>query len=423
MRQGRAPPAGSICDAICVRSVKSLTGLGVGVRPGHIWPMTGTVTNSGVNKNRAWVASALLVIVSALLGYAAMEVGYRLYQYSTIAKSLLVNVRAQLPGPAAERSVFDRYTGYRYKSNFAFRSETSPFPIDWRTNSHGLIAREEFSVQKPAREFRIGLIGDSFTANVTNTVRWGDVLEDVLNASPEWRDRIGGRNTRVINFGLDGIGVVQFGEVAERIAQPFGIDLLLVNVIRGDVMRRPIYRGSRAAVAEPDLAEWIKVNALSKMPWLSPYPEVLAVTMGRFTGLEPRLTIERAGNLLMGDRRFYDTAEEAAAQSSIAARLVERRFPDAIWLLHPTWDEYTNQPNPSGNDKLEHDSFRLFRNLVSDIEFVNMRERVPMPNSRAEIDSWFNVPHDRHNSDLGLRIYGQAVARFVVERWTKRSSN
>jgi hypothetical protein len=385
--------------------------------------MTGNVTNSGVNQNRTRVVSVILVLISTLLGYAAIEVGYRIYQYSTILKGLLINVRAQSPGPAAERSVFDRNTGYRYKSNFVFRSGTSPFPIDWRTNSHGLIAREEFPVQKPEREFRIGLIGDSFTANVTNTVRWGDVLEDALNASSEWRDRIGGRNTRVVNFGLDGIGVVQFGEVADRIAQPFGIDLLLVNVIRGDVMRRPIYRGSRVVVAEPDLAAWIKATALSKMSWLSPYPEVLAVTMGRLIGLEPRLTIERAGVLLMGDRRFYDTAEEAAAQSAIAARLIERRFPKAIWLIHPTWDEYTNQPNPSGNDRLEHDSFRLFRDLVSDIEFVNMRERVPAPNSRAEIDSWFNVPHDRHNSDLGLRIYGQAVARFVIERRTKRSSD
>ncbi len=378
----------------------------------------GAAVSDGFHRFGARLAPAILVIVSTLLGYAVIEAGYRFYQYSAIAEMLSINVRSQLPEPGWERSVFDRYTGYRYKPNFTFRPENTRFPIDWRTNSHGLIAREDFPVQKPSEEFRIGLVGDSFTANVTNTVRWGDVLEDILNASPKWRAHVQGHHTRVINFGLDGIGVVQFGEVVERIVQPFGVDLLLVNTIRGDVMRQPYYMGSRETVAKADLVEWIRTNALSRMSWLSPYPEVLAVIAGRFIGLEPRLTLQKAGNLLSGTR-FYETAEEAAEQSSIAARMVERRFPDAIWLMHPTWDEYANEPNPSGNDKLEYDSFQLFRQTMRHLNFVSMRERLAEPRSRVEIDSWFNVPYDRHNSDLGLKLYGQAVASFLIEHEAK----
>lgn len=54
--------------------------------------------------------------------------------------------------------------------------------------------------------------------------------------------------------------------------------------------------------------------------------------------------------------------------------------------------------------------------MASRIDFVTMIDRLPKPQSRAEIDSWYNVPHDQHNSDKGLRLYGEAVARVLVDR-------
>jgi hypothetical protein len=44
------------------------------------------------------------------------------------------------------------------------------------------------------------------TANITNSVRWTEVLEEDLNASSKWKTRVDGKGTRVINFGVDGIG-------------------------------------------------------------------------------------------------------------------------------------------------------------------------------------------------------------------------
>src|SRR5262249_19326997 len=109
-----------------------------------------------------------------------------------------------------------------------------------------------------------------------------------------------------------------------------------------------------------------------------------------------------------------------AQRSAASARLVEQHFPDAIWLLHPVWDQYANQPNPSGNDELERESFAQFKQLMRNIQFVDMMELVAKPRSRAEIDSWFNVPYDRHNSDLGSRIYGEAVSQFLIARTPSR---
>ncbi len=152
----------------------------------------------------------------------------------------------------------------------------------WKTNSHGHIARSEYPVAKPRSRFRIGLVGDSFTANVDNTIRWGDVLEDRLNASEAWRVMLGGRHVRVINFGLGGIGVVQFDDVAVEMAVPFEVDLLLVKLLREDVRRRPYYRGGASAtLMRPEQrARYIDEAVLSRLPSWSIYPEVIARTLG-----------------------------------------------------------------------------------------------------------------------------------------------
>jgi hypothetical protein len=70
------------------------------------------------------------------LGYAAVEIAYRVYQYSTIAGVLAEGVKAQLRDDLA-------------------------FPVEWRTNSHGLVARSEFSIGKPAGVFLSGPVGEA----------------------------------------------------------------------------------------------------------------------------------------------------------------------------------------------------------------------------------------------------------------------
>jgi hypothetical protein len=354
-------------------------------------------------------AGAVVVVFCSFLGYAAVEVAYRAYQYYAVRAALVAAAAARFSADGTGVSIFDERTGYRYRPNLDFQPENSPFPVHYRTNAHGLIAREDYPVQKPAGEFRIGLIGDSFTANVTNSVRWGDVLEDRLNASPRWREAVGDRRTRVVNFGLDGIGVVQFDDVAATMTMPFGIDLLVVNMIRSDVARRPYFRGRRESVSQADITNWVERNALSQMSWLSPYPEVLAVVSGRLFRLAPRLTVERAGALLMGERH-YANVEDAGEQSAQAAREVMRLYPGAVWLVHPAMWDYTAE-----EDTLFRMSYEAFVRRVPEIALVDMMPRLPTPRSRDELNSWFNVPHDLHNSDLGLRIYGEAVALYLIE--------
>ncbi|MGA7067298.1 MAG: SGNH/GDSL hydrolase family protein, partial [Pseudolabrys sp.] len=195
----------------------------------------------------AFIAPSALVCCSLLAGYILVEVGYRAFTYASFYEQMRFAAgRAFIAG---KNSIFDEHTGYRYEPNLV--------DPNFRTNSHGLIAREEFPVEKPADEYRIGVIGASFTANVDSTIRWTDVVEDALNASTAWRVSVGGRRTRVINFGLDGIGFSQYGAVAERIALPFDLDLLFVNVTTNDFVRRPYYRGPLSAMSEAQLSAHI----------------------------------------------------------------------------------------------------------------------------------------------------------------------
>ena len=345
---------------------------------------------------------------SALLGYLVVEAGYRVYAYCSIRNTLLAATRSQIPANrgddvyAVSYSVFDVDTGYRYRPNIEVQF-SDPFPVAWKTNSHGHIARSEYPVAKPRGRFRIGLVGDSFTANVDNTIRWGDVLEDRLNASEAWRVMTGGRHVRVINFGLDGIGVVQFDDVAVEMAVPFEVDLLLVNLVREDVRRRPYYRGSASAtiIRSEQLTSYIDAEVLSRLPFWSIYPEVIARTLGHWLHLTPRLTASR----------HYERDEDAIDASVAAVQRLRCYFPDAIFLVHP---EYEDLRDPTLDA-----AFEGFAQRLPEVTMVDMAALLPGPSTEEQWDNWF-LPDDGHPSDLGLRIYGETVAAYLIDRFQER---
>jgi len=364
---------------------------------------------------KRFAQSLILAVISTLLSYGLLEAGYRIWAYESIKGKIIALASSQFPRAEGGTSIYDPLTGYRYRSNLKVERYDGPFPISWATNNHGHIAREDYPAQKPAGEFRIGLIGDSMTANVTNTVRWGDVLQDHLNTSEAWRASVGGRSTRVINFGLDGIGTVQFGAVASELAAPFGIDLLIVNLIKPDVARRPYYRGASNGLSQAEFQKIILSKSIDKMSWTEWQPELIAATIGPHLGLKPHLTLGAAAALLNGPRH-YARADEAATTSVQSFRRLLGLFPRAVFLVHPVYQDYLNRLDDSADALLFRESFENFRALMGEVDFVNMIDRLPKPSSQQEIDSWYNVPADQHNSDKGLKLYGEAIAILLIER-------
>ena len=349
--------------------------------------------------------NVLLALFSLMIGYGIIEITLRIYLYGSYYQLIVKAAANNISGDRTSNAIFDQYTGYKYKPNLEVGPISEPFPIHYKTNSHGLIARNEIPIDKPVGNFRIGVVGDSFTAGVMSTVRWSDVLEDLLNKDKEWRGVVRNKHTTVINFGLDGAGTVQFDDVVERVVLPYKIDFLIVNMLREDVIRRHFYRaGHLGKVTDSQITRY--TNAiLSQLPWFGIYPEALAFSLGHKFGLKRRLSLE---NHFSG-KRFFDTSEEAAIQSNSAIVKILDMFPGALLLIDPTYKEHIQAVEP-----FEKDAFEKFMFLDSGSKWIDMNLELPAPKSREDLNKWFNVPYDQHKNALGTKLYGEAVTKVVI---------
>src|SRR5262245_20063989 len=221
------------------------------------------------SKQTSYWHATLSVAMSVLVTLLVLEAFYRVFHYWTLPNNLFARVSAQFPGNsqihtnANEQYLPDMNLGYVYAPNFqGHRGE--PWHSRCGTTSHRHVSQFEYPQRKPRGEFRIGIIGDSMTASIHNNVRWTEVLEAELNASPKWRARVGGAFTRVINFGVDGMGMIQFAAVLRHHAMDFEPDLVVVNFISDDILRRFRYKSTppKAASREESIRHYVKKNFL-----------------------------------------------------------------------------------------------------------------------------------------------------------------
>lgn len=375
-----------------------------------------------MSKLKNYSVSLFSIVFSILIGYLIVEVSYRLFLYHSYEKQIYQLIISRLPGnepsknsdyitPPLNPRIFDLYTGTRYKKNIVVGPISHPYPVFYKTNSQGLISRDEFPIKKPIGEFRIGVIGDSFTAGTTNVVRWTDVLEDRLNKNPSWKTLTKHNFTRVINFGIDGIGNIQFDDVAERIATQYSLDFLIVNMLKEDIPRRPFYLGQATEMTEIEVKNYVKDEILTKVPWFTTYPEVLSVILKPYFSTKNRLSINEVIQLdkLFTGNRFYESMDEAAQFANIANKKIVSIFPNALFLIDPTYKEYTNS-----TENFVNEAFEKMLKLNPKLNYIDMFPITKKPNSQTELDSWFNVPHDFHKNALGATIYGNSVADLLL---------
>jgi hypothetical protein len=67
-------------------------------------------------------------------------------------------------------------------------------------------------------------------------VTWPDALEQALNKDEGLKKQTGKTVFKVLNFGLDGTGIVQWPNVYKNRAAQFNPDLLIVNFISDDIL-------------------------------------------------------------------------------------------------------------------------------------------------------------------------------------------
>jgi hypothetical protein len=270
-------------------------------------------------------------------------------------------------------------------------------------------------------------------------VTWPTDLQKDLNKDAALKKAIGKSTFKVVNFGLDGTGLVQWPAVYRYKAKAFHPDLVVVNFIGNDMYRRFIYRdtvrigsGDRVMITCSSLPVAVKnnhcVNAYSfvidpaapdyklaqarikselykamvaHLPWFSPYPELLAVLLnGRF-GLHPRLQF-RDGSMF-----YFDSSEKAISESQNALKDIASQHPAVIALFHPAVEECLSKQPP--------DSVKELMKREENVKIVNMLDFLPLTSSEDEIKKWYNLPYDSHPSDYGAEVYANAVAGRISD--------
>jgi hypothetical protein len=394
----------------------------------------------------AYWREALLLAASVIATLMVLEIGYRLYQHQTLPGRLFALVDAEIRADYDARTRHDgtrpyrsdQHTGYLYAPNFEGR-RGHPWHSRWRSNSHGHVSKFEYPRQKPPGEYRIAIIGDSMVANITNNIRWTEALEDLLNAAPQWRRQAADRFTRVINFGVDGMGMVQFAAMVRHHVMPFEPDMVIVNFISDSILRRLRHLPtppSSSSDRDAYVRNYVKTYVLDHIDWFSPRMELLATTVGRRLRMQAALPWD-AKELLgsAGPLHKYASRSEALAASSAAVRDILEVFPDALFLQMPLWEEMDNRYVPQWHGLVDE-----LRKRVPQANFASMHPAMSallqgkrlsdrpdlaglkppqlfaLPtDQKLEMHRWFYLPDDGHYTDYGTALYAREVANYLIE--------
>lgn len=363
-------------------------------------------------------ANAALAIVSLALSFVIAEAAYRVYLYKTISAQLLQLVKASLQPKGLTQ--FDPQTGYHYTPNASF-TDIEYFKDQFHINQYGFMANDldpaPYPMQKPKDEYRIALLGDSFTNGLQNYIRWADLLQDYLNRSAQWRERVGGKYTRVLNFGMDGTGIVQWAKVYQGSASKFEPDLVIVNFITDDVHRRFVYRGRTQIADEPDTRRFIKENVLDGLPWYELRSEMIAAIAVRLHRADRRRLTAAAAY-----QRYTTTIDHAGAIRNSIAALEQLRClnPNLIILHDPQMEELQVRqdiPQRYPGDPLHLVGLEtefLAAAKEHHIEIVQMADRESLPGDPLRTTALYNLPLDSHNSDYGVALYAQWVFQYLL---------
>jgi hypothetical protein len=117
------------------------------------------------------------LVFIVLVVYASSEIGYRLYRYHKLLSAKTPQLTHASSSFESPLDIFDSETGFAYKPNthvhqrlYGPDGTPTPHVSSIVTNNFGLISAESSGVPKSRTEFRIAVIGDSFSATTTSSL-------------------------------------------------------------------------------------------------------------------------------------------------------------------------------------------------------------------------------------------------------------
>ena len=384
----------------------------------------------------------ITVIIGLLLFYAVLESLYRVYKYREREAYYREDVGFTTTSGPLYR--LEKKTGYSYVPNsrlvqrFYNGSNEVTGQNRISVNNLGAISPRDDIVEGSDSEFRIVCLGNSFTAITPTELPWPAQLEERLNEDEELKEATGKSVFKVLNLGLDGTGIDHWPTVYEHKGKEFDPQLVIVNFIWHDILRKFLYRdtvGLRSDIADysvmvicnslpavfdnPDclygsaivvdqavaddksnlarIRREIHDRKMASLPWFSVYPEFLSSLLGRSSSFDRR----NSPTPLFADR------EKALSRSLEALQEISAEHPDVLNFFHPTVEEC-----------LEGEALPLALDLMergSDLRIQNMLDFLPMNSSEDEIKRWYNLPYDGHPSSYGCELYSRAMHDRIRE--------
>ena len=416
---------------------------------------------------KKYIISTVLVIASIFGRFAVVEVGARAYlayvyllgNYKSIATYEIKDTQATAdpidlgwgkPNTTDYYYMFDEDSRITLKTTYHF-------------NNAGLVSHHDYLLDKTPNEYRIVILGDSFTAALQMNTPWPDRLEDMLNQDEQLKTKLGGKTIHVYNFGLFSAGFPEFQVLAKSAAR-LKPDMIIVNYVSAAIgvcnqcndsadtplkdKERSLYSGeipididgqgkdigylkiscetlpidlsndtcshSYNLVLPPDLAaNPDKVRAIKRTivkRYLrgklvsSLYPYCWDLVRGKMPSVNELRHPEWFGN---GHKSWTLTEPQMVQQAVDNLRAIRDLFPGKVLLatLHPTYDDLTGKPSEKLTGSI--------RAAVPDIPFKLMREYLPQGRPAEEMHAWYCLPNDGHMNDTGGELYARAMERVV----------
>jgi hypothetical protein len=381
-------------------------------------------------------------VAAVLAAYSLAEVGYRLLHHFMLQRA--DDLPASYRVATAPFVAFDPQRGSRYITDATVlltRYDHNHFVESYRVhfNNMGHVSPTDDSVEKRRGEFRIAVIGDSFTANLINDSPWTFSLERRLGADQGLKEELGVQSFKVINGGMAGIGIVQFPAVYDSDIRRFAPDLLVLDFISDDVARRFTWRKMLEDNGEsyaPSIVctslpatwsnrdcelggfIWIKPGfrndeqgraqmlrklnrqASERLDWFQLYPEALAVAAGgRIPGLPPRLTVRRTG------LPRFSGPDDGVRESARALEDLRGAHPQVAVVHTPVEGELLGRAGvvPPVVARLLSEAPGLEIQLMSD--YLGAKDP-------KEVARRF-IPGDGHLSRYGSSVFADAMYRWL----------
>lgn len=411
----------------------------------------------------SWLANMLLVVFSLSVAIGACEMYLRMEKHlsNTTNADFPVyarNIEYESFNPATEDTIYGRHSPskpfirsiYNEKGELKQSNHVS-------INNYGWISRHDYPFKKSPDEYRIAMIGDSFTGTTTNERIWADTVQDLINKDKELLKAIGKKRVTVFNIGEEGAGFSYFYFPLSYITYRFSPDLTVINYITEDVFRKHVLPdgieedASKIPVKFPpsvanknNVTKILEFNGV-KVPvncWDKSFPtncttlewyipdgrqyskdEIYQIKKYVVDQLSWDNTVLSRKSFLLNFLQQYLTQAAPASISTMAGaddieRSVHdtvrmRRYLPNIILAHvPTFADMGGKKHLEVAEaelrgKFKAESFTLYP----------MEHWMPVHRDLKEIIDWYNLPHDGHWSNKGADLYAKAMYRVIRNKF------